>query len=449
MMRSLRLFLRRRRDRCPPEWILTQHLSGELTDPEVEGHIERCPRCASECASLRRVVTQAQGLAVPAEMSADVRRAIGARLLATAPVPRPWRGWPVVAWGVPAVALLVAAGVWGTRGTWRAATPVASSEPSDGFRTSRDALGPAELDLPRRASSSEPSDGFRTSRESSSAQPVVGGPVAPRSRAAVRAVGAARCTRVQGPPDDVLRLDDGTIVLEVAPLPSGERFRVTTDDAEVEVRGTRFQVTASRGKLTQVTVASGRVEVRSAGGGRVVLDPGDEWVSGATSKETREAEATGPPIARPVRSRPARGAAESGPVAPAPAPAIPPQTQRASFDRAWSVLRQGDAGRAAALFGEVERASGDSDIAEDAHYWRAVATARAGDRPTARALFESFLVLFPASSRTGAAAAALGWLYFENAQNDKARHAFERAMGDPSPEVRASARAGLRRASHP
>jgi TolA-binding protein len=112
-------------------------------------------------------------------------------------------------------------------------------------------------------------------------------------------------------------------------------------------------------------------------------------------------------------------------------------------------LRQGDARRAAALFAEVERTSGDSDIVEDALYWRSVATARAGDRPAARALFESFLRFFPASSRTGAAATALGWLYFENAQNDKARQAFERAMGDPSPAVRASARDGLRRASAP
>jgi TolA-binding protein len=424
MMRSLRLALQRRRDRCPPEWILTQHVSGELTDSRIETHIERCPRCTSQCASLRRLVNQAQGLAAPAEMTVDARRAIGARLLATAPAPRPWRGWPGVLAGVPAIALLVVAGIWGTRGTWRAAAPPVSRE--------------------------------------SAAQPVTGAPAGPRSRAAVRAIGAARFTRVKLPPDDVLRLDDGTIVLEVAPLPSGERFRVTTEDAEVEVRGTRFQVTASRGKLTQVTVTSGHVEVRAAGGGRVVLDPGDEWVSGvgeingrgATPKEAPEtpvsrpgeAESAGQPIGRPVRSRLAHGGAGGAPVA---APSTPRQAARASFDRAWAVLRQGDAPRAAALFAEVERTSGDSDIAEDALYWRSVATARAGDRPAARALFESFLRLFPASSRTGAAATALGWLYLESAQKDKARQVFERAMGDPSPAVRASARDGLRRAGEP
>jgi TolA-binding protein len=318
---------------------------------------------------------------------------------------------------VPAAALLVAALVWTTRATWRAPAP------------------PQPTASPRAAA------------------------VAPRSRAAVRAIGAARYTRVQPPPDDALRLDDGTIVLEVAPLPSGERFRVMTEDAEVEVRGTRFQVSASRGKLTGVTVASGRVEVRSAGGGRVVLDPGDEWVSSAgevndrvaTAKEAdpKEVESKSTPAPAPGVSRPPRARTASAPVDPAAAPSIPREAAHASFDRAWSLLRQGDAQRAAALFAEVERTSGDGDIAEDALYWRSVATARTGDRPAARALFESFLRRFPASSRTGAAAAALGWLYLENAQKDEARRAFERATTDPSPAVRESARNGLRRASGP
>jgi TolA-binding protein len=393
-------------------------VSGELDDTPVEGHIESCPRCTSRCASLRSLVKQAQGLAVPAEMTEDARRAIAARLLATGPAPRARLRWPVVVVGVPAAAVAVAALVWTTRPAWRAPAPPQST-----------------------------------------AGPVMGAPDGARSRATVRAIGAARYTRVQAPPDDVLRLDDGTIVLEVAPLPSGERFRVTTEDAEVEVRGTRFQVSASRGKLTGVTVASGRVEVRSAGGGRVVLDPGDEWVSGtgevndrgaiSQEAESKAAESMSKPTRPPGLSRPRRARAESALVDPAAAPSIPLRAAHASFDLAWSLLRQGDARQAAALFAEVERKSGDSDIAEDALYWRSVATARAGDRPAARALFESFLRRFPASSRMGAAAAALGWLYLENAQKEEARRAFERATGDPSPAVRASAQKGLRRASAP
>jgi ferric-dicitrate binding protein FerR (iron transport regulator) len=428
MMRLLRLVLQRRRDRCPREWILTQHVSGELTDTRLEGHIGWCPRCASRCASLRSLVKQAQGLAVPAEMTEDARRAIAARLLATGPAARERRRWPVVAAGVPAAALLVAALVWTTRATWRApAPPQSTARPVMGA-----ADGTATLGGPLVGHDRSPGAGSDPAASPRAAA------VAPRSRAAVRAIGAARYTRVQVPPDDVLRLENGTIVIEVAALPSGERFRVTTADAEVEVRGTRFQVSASRGKLTGVTVASGRVEVRSAGGGHVVLDPGDEWVSGA------EVNGRGAGMSRLPRAR-----AASALVDPAAAPSVPLRAAHASFDRAWSLLRQGDALRAAALFAEVERTSGDGDIAEDALYWRSVATAKAGDRPAARALFESFLLRFPASSRTGAAAAALGWLYLENAQKDEARRAFERATGDPSPAVRASARNGLRQANGP
>jgi len=426
MMRHLRRLLQRRRDRCPREWILTQHVSGELADTRLEEHIGWCPRCASRCASLRSLVKQAQGLAVPAEMTVDARRAIAARLLATGPAPRSPRRWPVVVAGVPAAALLVAALVWTTRATWRApATAQSAARPVMGAPDGTAALGGPMVGH----------DGSPGAGSDPAASPHAAA-VAPRSRAAVRAIGAARYTRVQVPPDDVLRLDDGTIVIEVAALPSGERFRVMTEDGEVEVRGTRFQVSASRGKLTGVTVASGRVEVRSAGGGRVVLDPGDEWVSGAGEVNGR-------------MSRLPRARAASTLVDPAAAPSVPLRAAHVSFDRAWSLLRQGDALRAAALFAEVERTSGDGDIAEDALYWRSVATAKAGDRPAARALFESFLRRFPASSRTGAAAAALGWLYLENAQKDEARRAFERATGDPSPAVRASARNGLRQASSP
>ena len=459
MMRLLRFGLRRRADRCPREWVLTQHVSGELTDTRAKNHIGRCPRCASQCASLRRVVTQAQELDAPAEMTADARNAIAALLLATDPESRSGRIRPVVAVGVPAAALLIAAVFWGTRGPWRAPTPSES--------TARTTTGAPDGKVPLGGGLGRGHDGSL----GAGSDPVVASPRAAagsrRSRAAIRAIGAARFTRVQLPPDDVVRLDDGTIVIEVAPLPGGERFRVKTEDGEVEVRGTRFQVSASRGKLTAVTVASGHVEVRSAGGGHVVLDPGDEWVSGAeeavngpngaTSNETGglkrnqpgEAAASGEP-ARPLsKSRGSRAPAGPGVVDQTADPSSPFHAARASFDRAWSLLRQGDARRAAALFAEVERTSGDGDIAEDALYWQSVATARAGERHEARALFEGFLRRFPSSSRAGGAAAALGWLYVENGQTDEARRAFERATEDPSPVVRASARDGLRRTNGP
>jgi TolA-binding protein len=163
-----------------------------------------------------------------------------------------------------------------------------------------------------------------------------------------------------------------------------------------------------------------------------VLEPGDEWVRQANAPQDE-------------RRGEQRGGSEDG----RSAKARPSPTAHASFVRAWSLLRAGDARRAAALFAEVERTAGDRDIAEDALYWRAVATAKAGDRAAAQALFEQFFRRFPSSSRAGEAATALGWLYIESGELAAARRSFERAENDPSAAVRASARDGLRRAAHP
>jgi TolA-binding protein len=99
------------------------------------------------------------------------------------------------------------------------------------------------------------------------------------------------------------------------------------------------------------------------------------------------------------------------------------------------------------LFAEVERLTSGQGMAEDALYWRAVATARAGDGREARVLFAGFLARFPKSSRAGQAATALGWLLLDAGDLPAARQTFERAVHDPSPTVRAGALDGLRRAT--
>ena len=120
---------------------------------------------------------------------------------------------------------------------------------------------------------------------------------------------------------------------------------------------------------------------------------------------------------------------------------------RTSFDRAWSLLRQGRAGDAAALFAEVERVARDQGTREDALYWRAVATAKTGDGAEARRLFGELLQRFPRASRSGQAATALGWLLLDSGDTIGAARAFERAVNDQSPAIRASAAEGLRRAT--
>ena len=280
--------------------------------------------------------------------------------------------------------------------------------------------------------------GVRGVQPRDQAQPAPATALAPASRAAVRAVGAARFVRVQAPPDEIIRLDEGTIVLEVASLPRGERFRVQTDDGVVEVRGTRFEVSAAQRKLVAVSVSKGRVEVRSEAGALAVLDPGDEWVHKPTPAP--------PPAAVAAPAPSLRASAKL----PASEPTSREQATRAakmSFDRAWSLLRQGHARDAAALFAEVERVASDAGTREDALYWRAVATARTGDAAEAQRLFVELLQRFPRASRSGQAATALGWLLIDSGDTAAAARAFEHAINDQSPAIRASAAEGLRRAT--
>ncbi len=64
-----------------------------------------------------------------------------------------------------------------------------------------------------------------------------------------------------------------------------------------------------------------------------------------------------------------------------------------SFRGAWIALRAGDNRTAIRLF---DRAT-DPAVAEEAHYWAAVAAKRAGDDADARRRFADFVVRFPAS----------------------------------------------------
>ena len=358
------------------------------------------PPSGPSCVEL---VDHAALLPSPIEMSRGSRQAMSARLLGTPPAPpvarRPRLGVALACASAAAAAIAIAIGTGG------------------GARE----VGGRERQPPDQIAQLAPA------------------PVAEHvSRAAVRAVGAARFVRVQAPPDEIIRLDEGTIVLEVASLPRGERFRVQTDDGVVEVRGTRFEVSAAQRKLVAVSVSKGRVEVRSEAGALAVLDPGDEWVHNPTPAPPPAAVASPAPSPR------------VSPKLPASEPATREQATRAakmSFDRAWSLLRQGHARDAAALFAEVERVAGDAGTREDALYWRAVATARTGDAAEAQRLFVDLLKRFPRASRSGQAATALGWLLLDSGDTAAASRAFERAINDQSPAIRASAAEGLRRAT--
>lgn len=87
---------------------------------------------------------------------------------------------------------------------------------------------------------------------------------------------AVRVSTVSFPIEpDRLRLDQGTLVAEVALQPPGRRFAIATPNAHVTVIGTRFTVKAVTGR-TEVEVERGRVRVATPHGEKPVEIGGGE-----------------------------------------------------------------------------------------------------------------------------------------------------------------------------
>lgn len=104
----------------------------------------------------------------------------------------------------------------------------------------------------------------------------------------------------------------------------------------------------------------------------------------------------------------AAGASTVPDVAAAPlAPPPPPPIGVAAFRAGWEALRAGQPLAARAHF---DRA-GDPAVAEDAAYWAAVASERAGERLEAAQRYRRFAQAFPASPRAADARAAAARLY--------------------------------------
>jgi TolA-binding protein len=109
----------------------------------------------------------------------------------------------------------------------------------------------------------------------------------------ITALGPAQYERITAWPDFKVQLDDGRIEVRVSKLPSSDRFRVVTADAEVEVRGTRFVVGADHGSLASVAVTEGRVEVRWMHEQPIFLSAGQTWTPTRTAQRD-EVELTPP-----------------------------------------------------------------------------------------------------------------------------------------------------------
>jgi TolA-binding protein len=380
------------RSACPAGWEITRALSQPETSPEVVAHLRACPTCTALAAELCAVVSAAAELPPVAPMTKAARDRISQTLsrASAAAQPRERRPRVRLAWALATglAGLAVALGGW--------------------YYTAR-VPGP-RLGL---------GDGGK-------------------SAAKIRAFGEARFHRLSEPPDEIVRLEAGRVAFAVAHLSGEQRFRVVTRDGEVEVRGTRFEAEARDGALWAVAVSEGSVEVRVRDA-VLRLQAGDEW--------QRQQPSSAPPGAAPAAklSEPElSGGAEKHGAGAAPSERAQP-SNRQSFDLAWSHLRRREWDAAERGFAAVAAQAHGQALEEDALYWQAVATARAGRAREASQRFAALLVRFPAGTRTGPATLALAWLTLDAGERERARALFERAAQDASAKVRKGAEEGLAR----
>jgi TolA-binding protein len=272
---------------------------------------------------------------------------------------------------------------------------------------------------------------------------------APRSRVVVVGGEGARYEMATPPPSETIRLWEGRIDLDVQPLGPRDRVRVQVGDGEVEVRGTRFQVTARDDRLESVEVTHGRVEVRHAGALAAVLGAGQTWRPPAPGAAPALAP---PPIAAETRApalEPSRAERTHEPRARSRAidvgveRALRPTRQEVLYDDAWDALRARRFDAAAKGFARVLAESRSGPLADEAAFWGATALARGGETAKARDAFRELLLAYPRSARRGEASAILGWLLVDAHQPEEAEPLFRAAAADPHANVRASAREGL------
>ena len=309
---------------------------------------------------------------------------------------------------------------------------------------------------------------------------MVARPSEPAPKELITAIGPAQFERTSTWPDFTVRLDEGRVAIQVVALSSTERFRATTSDVEVEVRGAKLMVGAEHERVTFVSVTAGRAEIRWAQQ-VIIVAAGSTWMPPRIAqRETVELAPPGPtqptpraPLPVETAAAPAKAvttkvktprsaqktqdqvATASTETKTAAEPksvtdeAVKPQLEtaprpgEADFRAGVASLRAGDAAAATRSFSSACTAAQKDALGEDACFWVGAAAKRAGQTATAREALTRFLSSYPSSARAGEAAALVGWILYDAGELDAAKARFELAARDRVPKVKASATKGL------
>lgn len=178
---------------------------------------------------------------------------------------------------------------------------------------------------------------------------------------------------------DLVRLAQGAIHVRVHHLHPGERFVVHLDDAEVEVRGTRFDVEADGGHLTRVKVSEGVVELRRGNETRL-LPAGTEWNAPVAAVVPQNASSPSVGSSPSVAGSPGSASTARKPLPSAPSPngAGSDGSDDAAFRAGMARLEKGDFGQAASELHSFASAHPDDPRAEDAEFLEALSLSKAG-----------------------------------------------------------------------
>jgi hypothetical protein len=371
--------------RHPAPLELSRAVSDGLT-PGLERHVADCPECASIWSSYSRVDALARELPAPPTSIDHGEELLAGILASTAakPEPRSRR-----AWWIPAAIVFAAAAVLLIVVTRHPDPPVTAAS-------------------------------------------------GPTYRGAVRAERGARFVRVSSTPDEVVRLYEGKISVDVTQVRAGERFRVVVADAEIEGHGTSFEVVAKADTLATVQVVQGRVDVRPTLRSQTVVIAGQRWEAEVVPVRTTLFEQEPEPA---TTERHVIAAVAAQRITTKPAPVDLPMAKL--FDEGWQQLHAGDHRAAIDTFDDALAKYPRDPLAEDVAFWRGVALARAKHSADAIRALTTFADGYPGSPRLGEASAMLGWLLIEAGDLDEAGRRFAAALHDPVTSVRTSAEKGL------
>lgn len=187
-------------------------------------------------------------------------------------------------------------------------------------------------------------------------------------------------------------LDDGQLSLHVEHQSADAHFFVEMPDAEIEVRGTRFEVAVRNGKTARVHVTEGRVVLRRRATAETLLHANDTW----------QADEPAPIPTVDVAQLPSVPARSASPIASSSARPIrvldgQESAQVRAYADAMSHYVAGDWDVAAQAFHDFADTYPAAPEAEDAAFLEALALTRGGRMDAASQVAQRYLVAHPSS----------------------------------------------------